>query len=417
VALWISGLTMMLYLRAHVGAAAALLGGAAYMGFPYRMLDLYERAALAESMAFAWVPLLLLAIDGHATTASRRWLGALALATGLLVFTHHGTLVLLLPVVLAYAVLRGPRRAPARVAAILLGLMLGAASLVPAVLEREHVRWMAPYYSSAFLFSSSETLFPAFTRRLDWSALFCGVAAFAGIGAAWRLRRTDTSLFAAAGFGAFFLACAISQPLWDALPPLQLIDLPWRWLALSTLSTAILLSWSVSRVGGLRLGAATLLVVGIAVGLGIWAMPKRHGREAPPPLVARPGWTDLPAFRPRWAPEPLPPPRGPVRGSGWVRQTGSNCHSRIYDTSAGRESTVDLDTFYYPGWRALVNGEDVPIRPGRASGRIELRLPKGRREIRLEFGDTPIRAWSARLSAVALLLTLGLIVWPRGTGR
>ncbi|WP_279485684.1 hypothetical protein [Aeromonas veronii] len=64
VALWLSGLFAYLWLRPFAGHGRALAASLLYMALPYHLaIDIYARFALAESWAFVWAPLALLAQD------------------------------------------------------------------------------------------------------------------------------------------------------------------------------------------------------------------------------------------------------------------------------------------------------------------------------------------------------------------
>jgi hypothetical protein len=76
------------------GAAAALAGAIAYMATPYHLFDHYIRGAFAEFMAYAVVPIVVLAIrkcaEGH-----RNGPFLLAGAYAALLMTHLPTAVLM----------------------------------------------------------------------------------------------------------------------------------------------------------------------------------------------------------------------------------------------------------------------------------------------------------------------------------
>jgi uncharacterized membrane protein len=52
-----SGLAMFLFLRRMVGSGAAFLGAMVYLYAPYHIFDFYVRAALAEAVSLAFIPL------------------------------------------------------------------------------------------------------------------------------------------------------------------------------------------------------------------------------------------------------------------------------------------------------------------------------------------------------------------------
>jgi hypothetical protein len=98
-----SGLAMYGFVKQVMGRNAGLVAAVAYMVIPYRLVDLYVRAALAESVAYAFVPLVLW---GTWATLHRPRLAnvlGLALAYAALMFTSP-LVTLLLTLILVFYV-------------------------------------------------------------------------------------------------------------------------------------------------------------------------------------------------------------------------------------------------------------------------------------------------------------------------
>lgn len=404
-ALWASGVAMFVFLRRHCGRGAALLGAIVYMAAPYRMLDLYERGAHPESMAFLWPPLILAAIDMRERPALS--LSVTALCMGGLVFTHHGMAAMFLPVFAGYTmVCRPPRSWAGPLAALALGLGIGAASLLPAVLEREHLRWNIASHRQAFLFGSQPTFVPSFASVLDRDAIYyCGAAVF-GLAVAVGRRTRVAALFAAVAVLSLFVATAIAEPVWDLVTALQFIDLPWRFLALATLANAILIGAAATERDWLRHAALGCAMAAVVFAVCDWVLPSRVAATPPPQRLLDPSWPDRLHLRPRWAPDEPPRADGPSFTGGSVRRISSDCRHRVYEVIGRREGRLDLDLFYFPGWTASIDGVTAAITPNIVDGRITMRGPKGRYFLRLDFRDTPVRAWSDRLTLASLAVTL-----------
>lgn len=418
-ALWASGLAMALFLRPHCSAFGVVVGAVAYMATPYRLLDLYERAAFPEAMSFVWPPLVLAAIDRHGRGGSGVALAVIAAGTGGLAYTHHGAVAIFLPLVVAYAVATGPWRARlARLGAVALGIAVGAATLLPAIAERAHVIWGFLPYQISFLLRGGEAPVSPFVARLHMDAAYYATVAFLGVGVAWQRRTPAAIALAATAAGACLLSTAISSPAWELLPPLQMIDLPWRWLGVASFAAAALLAFQADSPGRGRAVAVAMTLFGVALGVVDWVMPARFERAPMDMAVARLDGPDRRHTRPRWAPIDLPAARPPMFIGGTARLVSAGCAHEEYELSGRREATFEIDTFYYPGWVATIDGAPAAIRPEIAAGRISLRVPKGRHRVRFDFVDTPVRAWSVRLTLASLVVVAGLVVLPgRQRGR
>ena len=60
-------------------------------------------------------------------------------------------------------------------------------------------------------------------------------------------------------------------------------------------------------------------------------------------------------------------------------------------------------SFYFPGWRAWIDGDPVEIGPADPSGLIEFDVPAGQHTIAIRFGETPLRLAADALSVLSLL--------------
>jgi hypothetical protein len=105
-ALLLSVWTMYAFAREWLPRPAALLAALAYLYAPYHLGNVYQRGALAESLAYVFFPLLLWLC--HRLVARREAIYALGLAMAYagLILTHNLSALLFSPVLVAYGVFR-----------------------------------------------------------------------------------------------------------------------------------------------------------------------------------------------------------------------------------------------------------------------------------------------------------------------
>ncbi len=98
----LSGLAMYGLARRLLGRPGAVVAAVAYVYIPYRLVDVYVRAAFAEAFCFVWLPLVLWVFYAlvERPTAGRIIGGGLALAG--LVLTHSAMLLLFAPFFVIY---------------------------------------------------------------------------------------------------------------------------------------------------------------------------------------------------------------------------------------------------------------------------------------------------------------------------
>jgi hypothetical protein len=85
---------------------------------------------------------------------------------------------------------------------------------------------------------------------------------------------------------------------------------------------------------------------------------------------------------------------------------------------AASDATAVFHWFYFPGWRAALNGHSQPLSATHPDGLIQVDLPAGEHILQIGFGPTPLRQGATALSWLSLLLLLvGLWWWraPPGT--
>lgn len=284
----LSGLAMYGFVKQVLGApgqrnAAGLVAAVAYMVMPYRLVDIYVRAGLAESVAYVWVPLVLW---GTWATLHRPRLAnvlGLALAYAALLFTHPLTVLLLTLILVFYVAFLALARLKDEVSprrwtresilplfghlghvllptafALVLGLGLSAVFGLPAMTENRFVR-LDQWYGGRYTWGGDFVeFFQLFSPRWGMGASVPGpddqvsfqlgaVPVVLGLVAVASLliRRKDRAFrliafFAALVVVATFLMLEASAPLWQTLPLVRVVQFPWRLLTLTVFSMAFL---------------------------------------------------------------------------------------------------------------------------------------------------------------------------------
>ncbi len=187
-----SGLAMYGFVRSWLGRRAGLVAAVAYMAIPYHLVDVFVRAAMAESVALAFLPL---ALWGFRETVLRPRLTAVlgaGIAYALIMWTSNLVALVFTPALALYVLALlwwrwrdetkddegrrtrdGGRLKPFRLSsfvfrllppglALILGLGLSAAFVVPMVVERGYVnqtQWFGEYYDPAQHFVYFRQLF------------------------------------------------------------------------------------------------------------------------------------------------------------------------------------------------------------------------------------------------------------------
>ena len=301
-ALFLSAVTMHRLLRRWTSPANAMLGGCLYMVNPYMLFCAYERAAYAELMAAAWMPLLLAAM-----LRPRISMWRVTLVVALLWITNVpaavvGTYSILVLGLTRLVMMRKQGLRPMLHVAwtitsgFCVGLLLDAFYLLPMAVTRKFVQLalaVVPIASpdANFLFGHDND---AFHDHVLTQASWIGVATVAvaivcGCVVLWLRSRervevraqhsmkardaemhTGPALHSAVlimtGFSAFlwFLLSRFSSRIWHLAPELVFLQFPWRFLTIASAVMVALLVLLLQR-GIRRVPARVMMAVALPI--------------------------------------------------------------------------------------------------------------------------------------------------------
>ncbi len=425
--LTLTGLSMYRLAREWLPTQDALFAAALYAVNPYHLLIVYWRSAFAELLAAALLPFLLLRILrlGEAGLRPVLYLGITLAAAWLTnapaaVMIHYSTALL----AILLAVLERSWRPLWRTGlAVLLGAGLAAFYLIPTVYE---TRWvninevLAPGLrpQDNFLFTQTTDADHNHFNLLVSTVAAVEIAALAlaiWFSRDWRSRaRNRWLLLTSWGAAAALIMVWVTNPLWEYLPKLRFVQLPWRWLLCLNAALALLLTMSTRRWTLRLLGAGVLLSALVVAGYRIqppwWDMASdiAEMRDA---VADGTGYEGSDEYVPAGAdPYELNKDQPQV-----VDSAGRAVHTQTLawkpeDKSLVVESAapeiVTLRLFNYPAWEVTVNGQRVATETVEVTGLMMIPLASGRNDVRIHFGRTRDRT----LGGIVTLLSLGVLL-------
>ncbi len=275
---WVlSGLAMYGFVkRVLENKNAAFLAGLLYVLMPYHLIDVYVRAALAESVALVFLPLTLWAFYDTVNDRTLRSVLFAAFAYAGMVFAHNGIALLFTLVLAAWIVflllrtralkskffsranfLGLLRNALPTFGAVALGLGLTAIFMLPLILEYRYInvaQWTQNYYDYQDHFVEAFQLFsPVWgfgisnLGPVDGLSFQLGlvpvVLAFFSLFVAVKnpnQKRAYVLFFLGLTLGVVALMFEFSLPAWRAFGLASVAQFPWRLLTLTTVSLAAL---------------------------------------------------------------------------------------------------------------------------------------------------------------------------------
>jgi hypothetical protein len=449
-ALTASGLAAYLWLRSLAGARAAALGAIFYMLAPYHLrIDLYTRAAFAESWAFVWLPLILYFVT-RARDNRRAALCGIAVSYAALVLTHLPSVLVFSAVPPAYAFWRAganTRRSATllTLGGMLLGVGLASVYLLPAMTTQGaisvadftaaayHERWLRP--QSFELHDLNSQLF-----WLTASMTALAVCAFvAGRRVASAHGRRELSFWLAVALASVLMMFSPSRPVWQLFSTLQSIQFPWRFSPVLCLAACALIASGLASAARPR-GVSNLFCAAAAWAslLAFTSFAVYAVREARPPgaaYVLHEAFLKRVAER-RDAPEYRPSTAASIQegafdqlldrlcksgaraeracvvgGSGTVAINSWRPREVTLDVNSAEGVSLNVSQFYYPGWVAAVDERPYPLTPSEPDGLLRLNLPGGTHHVRLRLSQSRQEIAGKIISLVTvLLLALYLLI-------
>ncbi len=240
---------------------------------------------------------------------------------------------------------------------------------------------------------------------------------------------------------ALFLILPFAAPVWEALPLARFIAFPWRLLGPALLWAALLGGAALYLVPSrLRTPALLALLVLIPLSVATYLFPRPFAPVAEPTTadIARyelEGGARATAsaneYLPRWVADPNPPTnmaeviregrlpdpldRSTLPSGSAAVWTAHSPLSDDYQLDLPATAPVTLRRFFFPGWRAAIDGQLTPITASSPYGLIGVTVPAGRHSLEVSFGATSPRRVGAGLALAGCVATAAL--WWTGTRR
>ena len=427
IALVAAGISMFVLTRRWLDRRDAIFAAMLYAANPYHLVIVYWRSAFAELLASCLIPLLLLFLL-KALDEGRRAIVPLGLVLGAAWLTNAPAAVMIhysLALLLVYFAWqrRSPRLLLVGAGAVALGACLVAFYLFPAIYEQRWINIAQAVSAGSrpadnFLFiHTTDADHDAFNRLISWVAVLEMVVIFAAAWMANGWRETKRELWTV--LLAWALACSllmfpIAAFLWRALPKMQFMQFPWRWLL------CLSMIFSVYVTVGLRQRwlRGTVCVVSLLVIVAAWHRVQApwwdnagdlremqdnmatgagyEGTDEYAPVGAEPGAIDKDARNVT--------ADGPAHAAIRVQQWGPESRTFTAEMSAPDQLAVRL--FRYPAWRVEVNGRAVESAARAETGQKLVPVGAGMNRVQITFvrtGDRTAGGWVSFMTALAII--------------
>ena len=449
----LSGVFMYLLAREFWGEMGGILSGLFYIYAPYHAVDIYVRGAVAEFWAMVFLPLAFLGI--YQIFQKNHW-GIVIASLGFagVILSHSLTAMMAVPfILLGILVLFIFSKAKKyfilhTLYFILLFLGLSAFYWLPALFEmnftkvfgqlgggadfRDHFVFLDQLWASPWGFAGSAP------GRLDGMSFMIGklhiiFAAFSIITCFYfwkKYRRQSLAILLATGFCllATGLTNQLSQPIWDAIPPMAFIQYPWRFLVFTAFAASFMVGavvlWfrkktRLSWIGG-------IIIIGALLFLNTkYFLPQMYLDVSAKDYTSEENikWKTS-KISDEYLPRDFPTPQNRnevawekvavLEGEAEIKDLKLKSYQYTFEAVIKSDTQILINTAYFPGWKLWVDGKETDF--SLDNGKIRFSLPAGDYQISVRLTNTPIRTVSNLISLVSWV-GLGAFMLKYSYGR
>src|SRR3989344_513331 len=469
--IFVSGLTMYIFVKELFGKMAGVISALFYMLVPYRAIDVFIRGALAESFSFVWLPLILWSLYRLQRTEKTLYIYISAFFLALLMITHNLIFLpfmLILPFYLFFLILVSDNKKKFIVNcfwSIVASLGLSAFFWLPAILEKKFT-----IVDQLLLVNlANYNIHFVYPQQLwNWTWGFGGSAAGLADGISFKIGKLHVLLSIAAFilssiclfkskvmsrlsvvscqlsvvffilfvFSAF-MTTFYSKPIWDLIPPLAYLQFPWRFLIFTALFSSLLAGAFVYflRLPILKLIAASLLIILVFIPNFKLFKPQTYQLDLTDEIatskqvinweVSSSSFEYLPKDVPLYVGElgtnlvkikrdEIPKQKVEIlSGVSNIENLKVKPSKITFDITAKKEAEVRINNFNFPGWQAQVNQTRTFIDDNNKFKLITLNVPAGIHQVKVEFKNTPIRALANLLTLATIIISVAFFLRPK----
>lgn len=437
---FISALLMYLLGRELGGNFAGLLASVFYVVAPFRLVDLYIRGSIGESVSLALFPLLCYLGIKYILRPTIGKMILCASFLAILILTHNIMSLIFFPLwliflyVAVFLYFEDVKLYTWRYffPMILLGLGFAAYFFLPALLEKKYILLSQVKLAELkdnfitlpqYLLSPwSYGIKPSF--QLGWAHILATIIAFMGYIFSKAIdRKKYLPLVLFIYFGIFFLiffAHPYSKEFWN-VPPLKWFDFPWRFL------TPLAFFLALSSVL-LSIHKTTRIIGGILVILTVWLSLNYVGpasytnKEETFYSTNDATTTSKDELMPTWV-KNKPTDRYLIKveienGQGIVFKVNHKSNYIDFKLAAQTPVDVKINTIYYPGWQFLVNEEKTEVNYDQPDGLMRFHIEKpGSYLVKGKLTETPLRLAADGITLVSVSISFILLMYSGISSR
>lgn len=453
----VSGITFYLWAKEVTNKNSALIGSILYIYAPYRFLDIYVRGAYPESFAFIFPPLILLSLYKifYKSEKSGFILGVFSLSG--IILSHNVMTLFFIPIYILYAfglflTRKDKNKLIVASISLLFSLCITSFYWIPAFFEKNSVKLKYLDASSGFT-SNFVSLKDVIYSKWAWGPLGStspmslqvglvqqGIVLLSiiffivfllrkkrfgkfitklvkriGLNVSIKIEKLDLMHFCLFFFLfaiSIFLMTNSSLFLWNTVPLLSFVLYPWRFLAISVFSSAILSSFVFKCLKPNIFYYLLVMIVILYVNRNYSQLVgkiyendnyyKNYQDTADMWGEFLPITANLEKIN-KCRKEQCKFNKLVVPNKVKINIVADKSNLLAINYESEKDFTATINTYYFSGWKAYLDVSSQEQIKVNEIGTMDINLPKGNHKLDLKFGNTNIRNLSLIISLVGLL--------------
>ena len=444
-ALFFSTAGMFFLVKEFYSEKIAFFSAFFYLIFPYTIFQFYAIGQFSSIISFMWFPPILLFTYRYLKRNQVKDMLYAGLCFSGLISTHLINAYMFSFVILIFVIYFAVvRKKPGDLIAIPLisitGFLISSAYTFPLMFENKFLslkyfieEGIGFHYADFFILPGISDKIPAdnfwhayHPDFFSYLFLFLGLLIsylFCWVG----LRRSSEKIikeisliFIIISIFSLFLLLGISTFLWETIPFFKYIQFPARWFNITNFTISFLSSilfWSIMTPSKTKRRISVLMVV---ISLTMLLLDFKYIKYvyAFPHQKLIPVQTQISNLEhlPIWAVKDNIYSNTTnyrieiVKGEGKSEILAWKSAERIIKIIAEEPLVAKIQTFYFPGWKAYLNGSEISIQTEKGTGAMLIDIPQGDHVLELKFVDTPVRYYGKLISLLSLFSLGGFLL-------
>jgi hypothetical protein len=448
----LSGFSFYFFMRKFFGQAISFSSAVLYIFTPYRALDLYVRGAVGEMWSFVFMPLVLLGLVLVLEKRSSKNIAFLGLSLAGLILAHNLSAMIFIPVTVLFALFflftrksRVLHRFFSLASGGILGIGISAYYWLPAVVEKRFVEKGTPFNLIDHFPFIKQLILPSWghgasvwgpTDEMSFQIGLLNIAAvalaflvFFYIKTRWHKNQKFLFYFSASLFVfVLFLMNIRSLFIWNLFPLFSYIQFPWRLLMLTTLFSSILAGFALEVLHKKFKFLYIPVIFSFLAVILTWNYFKPEKSlavddnyylrrffvnrtiEGETEALSQEYFGYSEDYLPltiwtRERPDMFPEAKMEITDGELEFQEISSIQYQA-KTKSDNKTNLVLHSYYFPGWKAWIDGLETKIFPQDVHGDMAVELDAGVHEVTFRLTDTVVRRTA---NIVSLISILGLV--------